>query len=177
MINPDEHVAEAYQPRGLYFEDFEIGKRYTTPRRTVTSSDIALFCGVTGDFNAPHSDFEFCRTQPYGEPIAHGPLVYGIAAGLQCQSGMNDGTIVGFLGVDHWRILKPVKHGDTIHMVMTPSAKRVTSKGDRGIVTFEREIRNQHKEVVQTLTSSSMYLCRDRQVGEPAKKEGQNHEA
>ena len=27
-------------PRGLYFEDFEIGKTYTTPRRTVTSTDI-----------------------------------------------------------------------------------------------------------------------------------------
>jgi acyl dehydratase len=87
------------QARGLYFDDFEIGKTYTTPRRTVTQTDIVNFANLSGDFNAPHVDWEFCKQQPYGEPIAHGPLVLAIAGGLTCQSGINDGTIVAMMGI------------------------------------------------------------------------------
>lgn len=151
---------EQRQPRGLYFEDFEIGKPYATPRRTVTSTDIVNFACLSGDFNAPHVDHEFCREQPYGEPIAHGPLVLAIAGGLMCQSGVNDGTIIAMMGTDQWRILKPVKHGDTLEVINTPEEKRLTSDGKRGIVVFHREIRNQRGEAVHTMKSSSMYHCR-----------------
>ena len=147
-------------PRGLYFEDFEIGRTYSTPRRTVTATDIVNFACLSGDFNAPHVDFEFCKAQPYGEPIAHGPLVLAIAGGLMCQSGINDGTIVAMMGVDQWRVLKPVKHGDTLEVANTVMDKRRTSKGDRGIVHFKRIILNQRAEAVHEMISSSMYLCR-----------------
>lgn len=148
------------QPRGLYFEDFEIGTAYSTPRRTVTSTDIVNFACLSGDFNAPHVDHEFCKEQPYGEPIAHGPLVLAIAGGLMCQSGVNDGTIIAMMGTDDWRIHKPVKHGDTLEVVNTPVEKRLTSDGKRGIVVFHREIRNQRGEAVHTMKSSSLYRCR-----------------
>jgi acyl dehydratase len=148
------------RPRGRYFDEFQLGERFESPRRTITQTDIINFACLSGDFNAPHVDFEFCKKQPYGEPLAHGPLVFAIATGLQCQSGINDGTIVAFLGMDAWRIHGPVKHGDTIHMVVTPREKRMTSKGGKGIVTFDREIINQRGEVVQTMQTSSMYLCR-----------------
>ena len=148
------------EPRGKYYDDFEIGAAFVTPTRTVTLTDIVNFACLSGDFNAPHVDHEFCKKQPYGEPIAHGPLVFSIAAGLQCQTGLNDGTIVAMLGVDKWRVNAPVKHGDTIHMVATVKEKRPTSKGDKGIVTFLREIKNQRGEVVQTVETTSMYLCR-----------------
>lgn len=148
------------EPRGLYFEDFEIGKTYFTPRRTVTNADIVNFACLSGDFNAPHVDWEFCKQQPYGEPIAHGPLVLAIAGGLMCQSGLNDGTIVAMMGTDNWRIHKPVKHGDTLEVAMIPTEKRPTSKGGRGIVYFDREIRNQRGEAVHTMQLSCMYRCR-----------------
>lgn len=152
-----------YHPRGMFFEDFEIGRRYTTPRRTVTQTDIVNYCGLSGDYNAPHADAEFCKTQPYGEPIAHGPLVLAIATGLQCQSGINDGTLVALLGVDEWRMHRPVKPGDTIQLHLTPTEKRLTSSGDRGVVKVLREIVNQRGDVVQTMTALSMYLCRAEQ--------------
>src|SRR5262249_23712248 len=106
-------------------------------------------------------DWEFCKAQPYGEPIAHGPLVLAIAGGLMCQSGINDGTIVAMLGIDAWRIHKPVKHGDTLEVVMTVTDKRRTSKGDKGIVFFKREIRNQHGQPVHSMNACNMYLCRE----------------
>ena len=151
---------QSREPRGLYYEDFEVGRSYVTPRRTVTQTDIVNFSCLSGDFNAPHVDHEFCKAQPYGEPIAHGPLVLAIAGGLTCQSGINDGTIVAMMGLDQWRIHKPVKHGDTLEVANTVTEKRLTSKGDKGIVTFRREIRNQHGETVHSMLSSAMYLCR-----------------
>jgi len=144
----------------MYFEDFEVGMELVTPRRTITLTDIVNFASLSGDFNAPHCDHEFCKSQPYGEPIAHGPLVWAVAGGLSYASGINDGTIVAMLGVDAWRIHLPVKHGDTIHVVQRVASKRETSKPDKGIVEFEREIRNQRDEVVQSAKGTNMYLRR-----------------
>ncbi|MBI5277641.1 MAG: MaoC family dehydratase N-terminal domain-containing protein [Burkholderiales bacterium] len=150
------------RPRGRYFDEFRLGERFESPRRTITQTDIINFACLSGDFNAPHVDFEFCKTQPYGEIIAHGPLVFSIAAGLLCQLGLNDGTIVAMMGVDEWRALAPVKHGDTIHAVATVAELKLTSSGTRGIVTFAREVINQRGEKVQTMIVRSMYLCSPR---------------
>lgn len=152
--------APAYKPRGMYFEDFEIGQAIVTSRRTVTSTDIVNFACLSGDHNAPHIDHEFCKTQPYGEPIAHGPLVLAIVGGLQCLTGINDGTIIAMTGLDNWRMHLPVKNGDTIHAVITPTAKKLTSSGRQGIVTCERLVMNQRGDTVHSMTISNMYRCR-----------------
>jgi len=151
---------EERQPRGMYFEDFEIGKTIVTSRRTVTLTDIVNFACLSGDHNAPHVDHEFCKTQPYGEPIAHGPLVLAIVGGLQCLSGINDGTIIAMTGLDNWRMHLPVKSGDTIHALITPVEKKLTSSSTKGIVTCERIVKNQRGEMVHSMTISNMYKCR-----------------
>ncbi|MBC5767047.1 MaoC/PaaZ C-terminal domain-containing protein [Ramlibacter albus] len=150
------------RPRGRYFDEFKLGERFESPRRTITQTDIINFACLSGDFNAPHVDFEFCKTQPYGEIIAHGPLVFSIAAGLLCQLGLNDGTIVAMMGVDEWRAHAPVKHGDTIRAVATVDELKLTSSGTRGIVTFRRTVLNQRDETVQSMIVRSMYLCSPR---------------
>ena len=152
------------QPRGMYFEDFEIGKAIVTSRRTVTLTDIVNFACLSGDHNAPHIDHEFCKTQSYGEPIAHGPLVLAIVGGLQCLSGINDGTIIAMTGLDNWRMPLPVKSGDTIHAVITPTEKKLTSSGTKGIVTCERIVKNQRGEMVHSMLISNMYKCRSAQA-------------
>ena len=149
------------EPRGLYFEDFEEGMQLTTPARTITSTDIVNFCCLTGDFNEVHSNYEYARTTPFGEVIAHGPMVYGIAGGLQYASGINDGTLLALLGIDKWRLKAPVKHGDTVRMVQTVLSTRRTSKPDRGVVTLKREILNQRDEVVQEMEATILYRCRE----------------
>jgi acyl dehydratase len=146
--------------RGLFFEDFALGQVLETPRRTITSTDIVNFACLSGDFNGVHTDFEYCKTTPYGEPIAHAPLVYAVMGGLQYASGVNDGTLLGVLGIDEWRMNKPVKHGDTVHMRSTVVSKRETSKPDRGIVSFKREFLNQSGDIVQHMTATFMYRRR-----------------
>ena len=147
--------------RGMYFEDFEEGMTLRTPARTVTSTDIVNFACLTGDFNEVHTNYEYAKSTPFGEVIAHGPLIYGIAGGLQYASGINDGTLLALLGIDKWRLLGPIKHGDTIHMEQTVIAKRKASKPGRGIITFKREIKKQDGASVQEMEATIMYRCRE----------------
>ncbi len=148
------------EPRGLYFEDFEVGQVIETPRRTITSTDIVNFACLSGDFNEVHTNWEYAKNTPFGEPIAHGPLIYAIMGGLQYASGINDGTLLALLGIDEWRMHAPVKHGDTVHMRATVESKKETSKPDRGIVFFKREFVNQRDEVVQSMKTTIMYKRR-----------------
>jgi acyl dehydratase len=159
MTVPAKLAIEA-SPRGLYFDDFEIGQEFLTAARTITLTDIVNFACLSGDFNEVHTNFEYCKTTPFGEPIAHGPLVYAVAAGLQYATGINDGTLLALLQIDGWRMLSPVKHGDTIRLHSTVLEKREASSGDKGVVTFKRQCLKQDGTVAQEMTAKYLYRKR-----------------
>jgi acyl dehydratase len=148
--------------RGMFFEDFTVGQELETPARTVTSTDIVNFACLTGDFNEVHANYEYAKTTPFGEVVAHGPLIYGIAGGLQYASGINDGTLLALLQIDQWRIMLPTKHGDTIRMVQKVIEKKETSKPDRGVVKFARKVVNQRGETVMEMEATILYRRRGR---------------
>lgn len=147
-------------PRGKFFEDFEVDDVIETPQRTITNTDIVNFACLSGDFNEVHTNWEYCKTTPFGEPIAHAPLIYAIMGGLNYASGVNDGTLLALLAIDEWRMHKPVMHGDTVHMRSTVTSKKETSKPDRGVVSFKREFVNQRDEVVQSMSATFLYKRR-----------------
>jgi len=151
---------QARTVRGMYFEDFALGQELETPARTVTATDIVNFASLSGDFNEVHTNFEYAKTTPFGEVIAHGPLIYGIAGGLQYASGINDGTLLALLQIDRWKILAPTKHGDTIRMRQQVIEKKETSKPDRGVVKFARKVLNQRDEVVMEMEATILYRRR-----------------
>jgi acyl dehydratase len=150
----------ASTPRGKYFEDFEIGQEFISPARTITLTDIVNFACLSGDFNEVHTNFEYCKTTPFGEPIAHGPLVYAVMAGLQYASGINDGTLIALLQNDGWRMLVPVKHGDTIRARLKVLEKKETSKPDRGVIVVQREVVKQDGVVAQEMRTTFLYRRR-----------------
>jgi acyl dehydratase len=80
--------------------------------------------------------------------------------GLQYASGINDGTMLALLGIDEWRLLSPVKHGDTIRMHSRVIEVKETSKPDRGVVTFERTCVKQDGTVAQRMKTTLMYKRR-----------------
>jgi acyl dehydratase len=133
----------------LYFEDFQVGQRFTTPARTVTEADIANFAGVSGDFNPIHTDAEFAKTTPFGERIAHGLLVLSMLTGLRQRSGHFEGTLIAWLEIRNYRFLKPVLIGDTVHGETEILEKRETSRPDRGVLVQRVRVVNQRGEVVQ----------------------------
>lgn len=155
-------MSTAPAPRGRWFEDFTVGDVMHTGRRTITSTDIVNFACLSGDFNDVHTNHEYARSTPYGEPIAHAPLVFAVAAGLNYASGINDGTLLGVLGIDRWRMREPVKHGDTIHVESTVVETRASqSRPDAGIVRFERRFVNQHGSAVQEMEITILYRRRE----------------
>ena len=134
---------------GLYWEDWQIGAEYESAARTLTETDIVLFAGLSGDYNPLHMDEEYCKTTVFGGRIAHGPLVYAIAAGLLFQLHLYDDTLIAFLGFDELRFTKPVRPGDTIRARIRVLEKRESSQPDRGIMKRRLRVLNQRGEVVQ----------------------------
>lgn len=135
--------------RGLYWEQWEIGAEFESPARTVTEADIAAFAGLSGDYNPLHVNEEYCKQTQFGTRIAHGPLIYAIAAGLLFQLHLYDDTLIAFLGFDSLRFTKPVKAGDTIHARIKVLEKRETSNPERGVMKRQLQVLNQRGEVVQ----------------------------
>lgn len=131
-----------------YFEDFTPGAVIPTVRRTVTEADVMAFAGISGDFNVLHTDRVFAADTQFGQPIAHGLLGLAIVSGLMHQTGIINGTIIGFLGLT-WRFTAPVKFGDTIAAEMRVRAVKETSKPDRGVVTLAFSVTNQRDERAQ----------------------------
>ncbi len=134
---------------GLYWEEWEIGAEFESAARTVTETDIVMFAALSGDYNPLHTNEEYCKKTQFGTRIAHGPLVYAIAAGLLFQLHLYDDTIIAFLGFDSLKFTNPVKAGDTIHARIKVLEKRETSRPDRGVMKRQLQVLNQRGEVVQ----------------------------
>lgn len=134
---------------GLFWEDWEVGKTFETAARTVTETDIVNFAGISGDYNPLHINEEYCKKTQFGTRIAHGPLIYAIAAGLLFQLHLYDDTLIAFLGFDSLKFTKPVKIGDTIFAKITVTEVSQTSKPDRGVMKRQLQVINQHGEIVQ----------------------------
>lgn len=135
--------------RGMYWEEWHIGAEFTSPARTVTEADIVMFAGLSGDYNPLHINEEYCKTTQFGTRIAHGPLVYAIAAGLIFQLHLYDDTLIAFLGFDSLKFTTPVKAGDTIHAKLKVLDKRESSRADRGVMKRQLQVFNQRGEMVQ----------------------------
>jgi acyl dehydratase len=134
---------------GLYWEEWEVGKSFETAARTVTETDVVNFAGISGDYNPLHINEEYCKKTQFGTRIAHGPLVYAIAAGLLFQLHLYDDTLIAFLGFESLKFTKPVKIGDTIYAKVTVTEVTETSKPDRGVMKRQLHVINQHGEIVQ----------------------------
>lgn len=131
-----------------FYEDVEVGFRYTSPGRTVTEADVVNFAGVSGDFNPLHTDAEYAQSTLFGQRVAHGPLVLTLAAGLRQRTMVFEGTLLGLLEVRSWRFLEPVAIGDTITVETEVIELRETSKPERGVITQRLRVRNQRGDLV-----------------------------
>lgn len=131
--------------KDIYFEEYEPGDRRSTTGRTITEADIILHAGQTGDFYPHHMDAEWCKTQDFGQRIAHGTLIFSVAIGM--TAGDINPVAMSY-GYDRLRFIKPVFIGDTITCSITVSEKRDHKKPEFGIVVEKVEAVNQRDETV-----------------------------
>jgi 3-hydroxybutyryl-CoA dehydratase len=135
-------------PRGLYFEEFEVGRKVVSPGRTITETDVVMFAGLSGDYNQLHTDEVFAQDAQFGSRVAHGLLGLAVASGLATRLGLMEGTVEAFLGLD-WKFRRPIYLGDTIHVTVEIANTRAMRRLGGGIVDFDVEVVNQDGDVVQ----------------------------
>jgi acyl dehydratase len=137
--------------RSLYFDDFQVGQKFVSKARTLTEADIVNFAGLSWDHNQLHTDAEYAAQTQYGKRIAHGLLGVVAHAGLTYQ--LTEDSILALLELN-WKFHLPIYIGDTIHIEQAVQNLRESASGDRGVLTFAKEVKNQKSDVVQTGTTT-----------------------
>ncbi|MCG2633487.1 MAG: MaoC family dehydratase N-terminal domain-containing protein [Gammaproteobacteria bacterium] len=132
----------------VYYEDYTPDWTLETLGRTITTWDILQFVTTTGMNEQLFLNEEYILNEtPFKKRIAPGALMFSYAEGLVIQTGMLHDVGMAFLSSDV-NIQRPLEEGDTISVTVTLTAKRETSKPDRGLVTTENRVLNQHGQVV-----------------------------
>ncbi|MBE3559816.1 MAG: MaoC family dehydratase N-terminal domain-containing protein [Ktedonobacteraceae bacterium] len=133
----------------VFYEDLLVGQTFSSPGRTVTETDLMQFAMLSGDWNPIHTDREFAARTLYGKPVVHGVFGIALLTGLIDRTGLFNGSAIAMLGIRDWQFKAPIFVGDTLHFVMEIVSKRLSSKGDRGIIDRHFQLINQREEVVQ----------------------------
>jgi len=146
---------------GLYYEQFEIGRRFEHPvHRTVTETDNLLFSALTMNPAALHLDAEYMKNTPFGKPLVNSVFTLGLMVGISIYD-TTFGTTVANLGWENVRFPKPVFVGDTLRIETTVLAMRESeSRKDSGIVTLEHRAYNQRNEQVASCRRVALMLKR-----------------
>jgi acyl dehydratase len=132
----------------LRFADLEVGHEVITHSRTITEADVRNFAGVSGDFNPLHMSDEHTADTDFGEPIAHGALLFAVTSGLLWQYRHERPDVVAFYGVDSLRFTRPVTMGTSVHAESTLVEK--TEKDHpvgNGVVRYETRLVTDDDEV------------------------------
>lgn len=149
--------------RDRFFEDYDLGEGRDTLGRTITETDIVLHAGQTGDFFPHHMDAEWCATQPFGQRVAHGTLIFAIAVGMTATEINQKAFSYGY---DKLRFVKPVFIGDTVRCRVTIADKRDHKKPEYGMVVERLEATNQRGQTV--LACDHLLLVERRDSNRPS---------
>lgn len=152
------------KPRGLYFEEFDVGDQVESVGRTITETDVVNFAALSGDWNLIHTDAEYCKEELFGQRVAHGLLILSIASGQAMRLGFMEDTVMAFRGLE-WKFSKPVFINDTIRLRVTVSETKAMRRMGGGLVVFKMEVVNQNDEVCQRGTWDILCKLQDAEAG------------
>ena len=144
----------------MYLEDFKPGDEIRSPAATVTEAQIIDFA-LTFDPQPFHIDATAAAAGVFGGLIASGFHTLALTFRLFYETGaLVDGSI-GSPGLDELRWLKPVRPGDTLHVVVKVlETRRSSSKPDRGVVKVQYTTINQRGESVMTVVGHQLLKAR-----------------
>jgi acyl dehydratase len=102
------------------FEDFEVGKRSRSIRRTISEGESMLFNVIVLDMHPYVADEVFAKEQGiFGKRLVAGAMVFSVGLGLMAHNNIHTFSY----GYDKLRFIKPVFLGDTIYTVRTQLEK------------------------------------------------------
>ena len=143
-----------------YFEDVQIGRKFLSSGRTVTEADNTFFCMLSGDWNPAHCNAEAAKQNRFGQRIVAGMFGMSLINGALHQWGLFEHSGLAMLGIRDWKFELPIFIGDTLTVEMEVGAKRLTSRGDAGLLERQFIVRNQDGAVVQSGWSDMLVRLR-----------------
>lgn len=131
------------------FEELPLDQPLEGPGRTLSETELVMFSMITADWGAIHADDEFAKGTPIGRRMFHGTFGLAMAVGMSATLLHFTTPVIAALGVREWAYRAPLFVGDTVHLRMTFVEKRVTSAGNRGIVSRRLQLIKQDGTVAQ----------------------------
>jgi acyl dehydratase len=102
------------------YEDFEVGKRARSIRRTISEGESMLFNAIVQDMHPYVADEVFARQEGvFGRRLVAGAMVFSLGLGLMAHNNIHTFSY----GYDRLRFIKPVFIGDTIYTIRTQLEK------------------------------------------------------
>ena len=129
--------------------EYQLGKSYdqimigdkASFSKTVSETDIYLFAGISGDFNAAHLNEAYAKTTRFKTRIAHGFVPMSLCAPVIGMKLPGLGTVVVDL---YTKFVRPTHIGDTI----TATAEVVDKMDDKKRVKLNLAWVNQEGDLV-----------------------------
>lgn len=129
----------------MYYDDLSVGQTETTHRRTITESDVTMWCMFTGDWFPIHCDKVYAAESIFKERIAPGVMVMAVAGGLVVPPQTQ--TVIANYGTERVRYPNPTLFGDTVHVVAT--VVEMKDRDDKsGLVDLRWDVTNQNDKIV-----------------------------
>ena len=145
----------------LYFEDFTVGRRFTTRGVTLSEAEIIYFA-CQYDPQPFHIAQVAAEQSPYGGLIASGFHTLSICFRMAIQAEVFTECSMGSPGLDELRWLQPVRPGDTLTTEFeVVHAEPSKSRPSRGRVRIAYTVKNQRDEAVMTVTAHQILKTRN----------------
>ena len=91
------------------------GDRFVLTSEPITTRQLVMYAGASGDFNLIHYDQDFARSAGLGGVIAHGMLTMAIAGRCVTDWAGAGWQVRSLSG----RFLHPVRPGDQVEITLT----------------------------------------------------------
>jgi hypothetical protein len=141
-----------------YFEEFEVGARYATTSRLVTLDDHLDFCKLVRYEVPMFIDEEAGAKTEYAGMICPSHLIMSFTTAM--TGALFSKSIIGLLAIEGARFFAPVRPGDTLRTEVEILNKRLTSDGNKGVVTFRDYVYNQFDKLVFQNDKIALIKCK-----------------
>ena len=142
-----------------YYEDVELGEKFTTQARTITDGIATQLISI-GGYTVPFFNDEIAANKtPFGWRILPARMTFGIMGGLNETSiGIpKDSATIALVGVNNMKWPLPLKVGDTFHVEREVIELSETSNPRWGRVIETETLVNQKGEILCTADVVHLY--------------------
>jgi acyl dehydratase len=134
---PARHASlKTYNTEDWLYEEFEIGRKDRSIRRTISEGECMTFNTLVLDMHPYVGDEIFAKERGiFGRRLVAGAQVFSYGLGLMANNNVNTFSY----GYDKLRFIKPVFIGETIYTIRTHLEKKPRTR-EMGIVRVSYEV-------------------------------------